>query len=91
MPFIVDQYGPIERLRLQAQPGMTGLWQISPARALPIHTHMEYDLFYIARQNFFLDLAILFRTFRAVFRGMEQAPTSPHSKIGELSETEVSA
>ena len=32
-------------------PGITGLWQISPARAFPIHQHIEYDLYYIARQS----------------------------------------
>ena len=29
------------------KPGITGLWQISPARAMPIHENMEFDLFYI--------------------------------------------
>ncbi len=66
MPFIVNQYGPFERRRLLVRPGLTGLWQISPARALPIHKNMEYDLYYIRRQNIFLDLAILLRTVGAV-------------------------
>jgi exopolysaccharide biosynthesis polyprenyl glycosylphosphotransferase len=73
MPFIVDQYGPLERRRLLARPGITGLWQISPARAMPIHENMEYDLYYIHRQNIFLDLAILLRTVTAVVRGIGAA------------------
>ena len=73
MPFIVDQYGPFERRRLLVRPGITGLWQISPARALPIHQSMEYDLYYIHRQNIFLDLAILLRTVTAVVRGIGAA------------------
>jgi lipopolysaccharide/colanic/teichoic acid biosynthesis glycosyltransferase len=73
MPFIVDQYGLFERQRLQVRPGITGLWQISPARAMPIHENMEYDLYYIQRQNIYLDLAILLRTVTAVVRGIGAA------------------
>jgi exopolysaccharide biosynthesis polyprenyl glycosylphosphotransferase len=73
MPFIVDQYGPFERRRLHLRPGITGLWQISPARAMPIHENMEYDLYYIQRQNIYLDLAILLRTITAVVRGIGAA------------------
>jgi exopolysaccharide biosynthesis polyprenyl glycosylphosphotransferase len=91
MPFIVDQYGPLERLRLQALPGMTGLWQISPARAMPIHAHMEFDLYYIAKQSFFLDLAILFRTFSAVFRGMQPCSEESLSGVVEFSKDQVNA
>jgi lipopolysaccharide/colanic/teichoic acid biosynthesis glycosyltransferase len=70
MPFIVAKYGPRERLRLHATPGITGLWQISPARAMPIHQNLEFDLFYIESRNFFLDTAILLRTVTAVVRGI---------------------
>ncbi len=70
MPFLVQQYGPVEQRRLKVKPGITGLWQISPARAMPIHENMEFDLFYIAHQNAFLDCAILLRTVTAVIRGM---------------------
>jgi len=70
MPFIVENYDARERLRLTVIPGITGLWQISPARATPIHQHVELDLFYIENRNIFLDLAILLRTITAVFRGI---------------------
>jgi exopolysaccharide biosynthesis polyprenyl glycosylphosphotransferase len=69
MPFIVANYGPVERGRLRAKPGITGLWQISHARTAPIHENVDYDLFYIEHQNTFLDLAILLSTIAAVFRG----------------------
>jgi lipopolysaccharide/colanic/teichoic acid biosynthesis glycosyltransferase len=70
MPFIVQRYDARERLRLEAVPGLTGLWQISPARALPIHENLQLDLFYIRHCNLFLDLAILLRTITAVLRGV---------------------
>jgi lipopolysaccharide/colanic/teichoic acid biosynthesis glycosyltransferase len=73
MPFIVAKYGARERLRLNAIPGITGLWQISPARAMPIHQNLEFDFFYIERQSFFLDVAIMLRTITAVIRGIGAA------------------
>ncbi len=69
MPFIVANYGPLERGRLRAKPGITGLWQISHARTSPIHENVDYDLFYIEHQNIFLDFAILISTVAAVVRG----------------------
>jgi lipopolysaccharide/colanic/teichoic acid biosynthesis glycosyltransferase len=70
MPFIVAQYHLVERERLAVKPGITGLWQISPARAFPIHENLQYDLHYIRNQNFFLDCAIILRTITAVIRGV---------------------
>ena len=59
MPFIVARYHPVECKRLVAKPGITGLWQISPARAFPIHENLQYDLHYIRNQNLLLDCAII--------------------------------
>ena len=70
MPYIVEQYGPLERQRLCIRPGITGLWQISPARAMPIHENLTYDLTYIENQCFGLDCVILLRTITAVIRGV---------------------
>ena len=70
MPFIVAQYHPVECERLNAKPGITGLWQISPARAFPIHENLQYDLHYIRNQNFVLDCAIILRTITAVIQGV---------------------
>jgi lipopolysaccharide/colanic/teichoic acid biosynthesis glycosyltransferase len=70
MPFIVDGYTEVERGRLAMKPGITGLWQISPARAFPIHENVQYDLHYIRHRNLVLDGAILLRTVAAVIRGV---------------------
>ena len=70
MPFLADKHGALERLRLLVKPGITGLWQISPARAFPIHENIEYDLYYGLHQSLFLDFAILLRTLGAVARGI---------------------
>ncbi|KAA3610852.1 MAG: sugar transferase [Planctomycetota bacterium] len=68
MPFIVAKYTPTENLRLDAKPGITGLWQISEARKAPIHENLDYDLYYIENQSIFLDIVILAMTFLSVFR-----------------------
>jgi lipopolysaccharide/colanic/teichoic acid biosynthesis glycosyltransferase len=70
MPFIVEGYGVLERERLTVKPGITGLWQISPARAFPIHENLQYDLYYVRNRNLVLDCAILVRTITAVIRGV---------------------
>lgn len=62
MPFVVQGYTEEQRLRLQAVPGLTGLWQLSADRAFPIHEAPEYDLYYIRTRGFFMDLAIMIHT-----------------------------
>lgn len=69
MPFIVNQYGPLERERLAAKPGITGLWQISFARREAIHRNIEYDIYYIENRSLLLDLVIIFLTGFAVVKG----------------------
>jgi exopolysaccharide biosynthesis polyprenyl glycosylphosphotransferase len=70
MPFIVEQYRPEHKQRLQIKPGITGLWQLSGDRAFLIHENIEYDLYYIQNRNFFMDLAILLHTLVFAMRGV---------------------
>lgn len=69
MPFIVEKYQPWERRRLDVKPGLTGLWQVIGRKNLPLHLNMQYDLYYIKNQSFWLDLEILVRTLPAVLKG----------------------
>ena len=70
MPFIVEQYTPAQKQRLQVKPGITGLWQLSGDRAFLIHENIEYDLYYIRHCNFFMDVAILLHTSVFAMRGI---------------------
>jgi exopolysaccharide biosynthesis polyprenyl glycosylphosphotransferase len=70
MPFIVANYTPLERQRLEAKPGITGVWQISAVRGEPIHQNLEYDLFYLENRSLLLDLAIVIKTMLSVIRGI---------------------
>jgi lipopolysaccharide/colanic/teichoic acid biosynthesis glycosyltransferase len=42
---------------------MTGPWQVSGHRTRHIHEALEFDLFYLARRSFLLDLTVLWQTF----------------------------
>ena len=70
MPFIVEQYTPLQRQRLSVKPGITGLWQLSADRAFLIHENIEYDLYYVRHRSLFMDVAILLHTFLFAGRGV---------------------
>ncbi|MCB2200620.1 sugar transferase [bacterium] len=70
MPFVVDSYNDMERLRLVVKPGITGLWQLSADRTIPIHKNLDYDLFYIQNRSMMLDLTLLWRTLFQSMRGI---------------------
>jgi len=70
MPFIVRQYNALHRQRLQATPGITGLWQLSADRSYLIHENIQYDLYYLRNRNFFMDLAVLLHTFVFAMKGV---------------------
>jgi exopolysaccharide biosynthesis polyprenyl glycosylphosphotransferase len=69
MPFVVRRYDARQRRRLQAAPGITGLWQLSADRGFPIHQNIDYDLYYIRNRSFFMDLSILVHTLFFAMRG----------------------
>lgn len=55
--------------RLRVKPGLTGLWQVSGRSDLSWDESLRLDLWYVDNWCLALDLQILFRTARAVFRG----------------------
>jgi exopolysaccharide biosynthesis polyprenyl glycosylphosphotransferase len=69
MPFIVEKYGALQRERLRAKPGITGLWQISYARQAAIHENLDYDIYYVENRSFLLDVVIIVLTCFAVMKG----------------------
>ncbi len=70
MPFIVEQYTPLQRRRLAVKPGITGLWQLSADRVFPIHENIEYDLYYVRHHSLFMDAAIVLHTLIFAGRGI---------------------
>lgn len=69
MPFIVAEYEPWQRRRLDVPQGITGLWQVAGRKHLPLHLNLEYDFYYIRNWSPVLDLVILVKTVPAVLLG----------------------
>jgi lipopolysaccharide/colanic/teichoic acid biosynthesis glycosyltransferase len=65
---------PIEKIpgyvaRHQVRPGLTGVAQICAPRDIPRKHKFKYDLLYIKRQSFWLDLKLIALSFWITFRG----------------------
>lgn len=77
-PYFVEQFTekfPTFPLRHLVKPGLTGLAQINEKGAFDIRDKLRYDLFYIRKFNFALDMFILWRTaiycFKCLFSGFK--------------------
>jgi lipopolysaccharide/colanic/teichoic acid biosynthesis glycosyltransferase len=55
--------------RFAVKPGITGLWQVNGRSRLTMRQALEFDVEYVIRRSFTLDLVILLRTVPALFRG----------------------
>ncbi len=66
--FGFETYQRWQMARLDAMPGLTGLWQIAGRASLQFDDRVRLDLVYIERRSILLDLQILARTVGAVIR-----------------------
>jgi lipopolysaccharide/colanic/teichoic acid biosynthesis glycosyltransferase len=69
LAYEVDVYTPRHLRRLEAQPGMTGVWQISARSTVDFEKMVDLDVWYSENQSIWEDLRILFMTPIAVARG----------------------
>jgi lipopolysaccharide/colanic/teichoic acid biosynthesis glycosyltransferase len=65
----VDNYTPRQRRRLEVRPGLTGWAQVNGRAELPWEKRIEFDVWYVEHRSAGLDLRILLRTPRSLFRG----------------------
>jgi len=69
-PHSENQYCPAWReARLSVRPGITGLWQVKRTRrrGADFQEWIKYDLEYVEKRSFWLDLVIIWKTFAMVF------------------------
>jgi lipopolysaccharide/colanic/teichoic acid biosynthesis glycosyltransferase len=64
--FHASTYSLWHTQRLEAPPGITGLWQVTGRNAMTFDERLRLDIFYIENRSFLLDLKILFQTFTTV-------------------------
>ncbi|MEK7731292.1 MAG: sugar transferase, partial [Planctomycetota bacterium] len=76
LPDQVAAYDDFRRRRLFVRPGITGLAQVYGNSLMPWDERILYDIAYVRRCGFFLDLSILLRTILVVFVG-ERRMTRP--------------
>ena len=65
----LKKYGENARRILSVKPGLTGLWQVSGRSDTDYAERVSYDLYYIQSWSVWLDLWILYRTPRTIFKG----------------------
>lgn len=58
----------IQDLRTRVLPGMTGLWQVSGRSDIGQEGIIRWDAYYVQNWSIWLDIVVLARTFRAVWR-----------------------
>jgi exopolysaccharide production protein ExoY len=63
------RYGRSLPLYLAATPGITGLWQVTGRNDTDYRRRVALDVYYVRRQNLFLDLYILLKTTHVVLGG----------------------
>ena len=78
----VEQYDDRQRRRLDVKPGITGWAQVNGRAALPWADRIELDVWYVEHRSALLDLQILGRTPRALFRGTYKGETGGWRSTG---------
>lgn len=70
LPFMLEPYPELRRVRSAVRPGLTGLWQVSKREDNTSALSMaDEDLAYVATRTVLGDLAIMMRTVPAILRG----------------------
>ncbi len=66
IPYEVEKYRERHRRRLEALPGITGLWQVSGRNRLSFEEMVKLDIHYIENWSPGLDTRIFVKTIAAV-------------------------
>jgi len=66
IPYEYNRYHLWHRTRVEAMPGLTGLWQVNGKNRTTFKEMMRFDIAYAKRISFWLDAQIMFRTVPAI-------------------------
>ncbi|MEZ5261369.1 MAG: sugar transferase [Acidimicrobiales bacterium] len=67
---VVDRYDLWDHPRHRVKPGLTGPWQVSTYRSVPLHENMHLDIDYVREQSLRGDVAVLRATVVALTRAL---------------------
>jgi lipopolysaccharide/colanic/teichoic acid biosynthesis glycosyltransferase len=87
-PCLPEEYrffSPAQRVRFEALPGMTGIWQVMGKEACTFTEMNEMDARYVRQCAPLLDLSIMLRTPLAVLRQMSLACQRRHAALWKAS------
>lgn len=68
IPYEYERYKPWQRRRLDAFPGLTGLWQVSGKNRTTFNEMVRLDIDYSKRISLWLDLKIIWKTLPALWQ-----------------------
>jgi len=66
VPYEYENYAPRHRLRFDAVPGLTGLWQVNGKNRTTFERMIDLDIHYTQNKSLWLDLKILLKTVPAI-------------------------
>jgi len=69
IPYEVEMYKPWQWKRLEAMPGLTGLWQVTRRSSATFDDMVKLDIWYVEHESLWLYLKILAMTPFAVLKG----------------------
>jgi len=80
IPYEYEQYQPYHRRRLEAVPGLTGLWQVSGKNRTTFSEMIDLDIEYSQRLSLWLDLQIIAKTLPALWRQCQDLRAAKRSR-----------
>lgn len=91
IPYEYESYEPWQRGRLNAPPGLTGLWQVSGKNRTTFEEMVRLDIEYSKRMSLWLDLRILFRTPLAILQQVRDLRAAKKLRRKQVDETAVAS
>lgn len=77
IPYEYAEYSAWHRRRLDAAPGLTGLWQVSGKNRTTFDEMVRLDITYAETKSLWLDLSVIARTIPALLTQVREVRTAP--------------
>lgn len=81
IPYEFSQYTAAQKVRFEAAPGLTGLWQVSGKNRTTFEEMIQLDIQYAETRSPRLDFNIIVRTFPALWRQVAESRITGPSRL----------